>query len=341
MRFSEDALVLISFVDELATPPPELLAICVQIVLVRRHGTHYKRTTPRPDAVEEFDSDTFRACLKQAVHQWKPAAVQLEFTWMAQYADACKPAKTILVEHDITFDLQQQLLATKPSLEQEQQLAKWKAFETEAWRNVDCVVTMSAKDTAVVTGAREVRCIPNGVDCERFQPSSVLPEPKRLLMIGSFAHLPNLMALEFFLRDVWPLLGPGYTLHVIGGSRHEYYLEFFRDRVGMDLREVEVEGFVADVRSAYDRASIVLATLTASAGTNIKVLEAMAMGKVVVATPAGVNGIDVTPNHDVLIGETGAELAALIRNTENHSWIGRNARETALRYDWRAIARIQ
>jgi hypothetical protein len=54
-----------------------------------------------------------------------------------------------------------------------------------------------------------------------------------------------------------------------------------------------------------------------------------------------VNGIDVTPNHDVLVGETGAELAALIRNTENHSSIGQNARETALRYDWRAIARIQ
>ena len=341
MRFSPDALVLISFVDQLATPPSELLAICTQIVLVRRHGTHYRKTTPRPDTVEEFDSDTFRACLKQAVHQWQPEIVQLEFTWMAQYADACKPAKTVLVEHDITFDLQQQLLLTKPSLEQERQLAKWKAFETEAWRNVDCVVTMSAKDTGAVIGAREVRCIPNGVDCERFQPSAVAPEPGRLLMIGSFAHLPNLLALEFFLREVWPLLGPGYTLHVIGGARHEYYLDFFRDRVSLDLSQVEVEGFVSDVRGAYDRASVVLATLTASAGTNIKVLEAMAMGKVVVATPAGVNGIDVTPNHDVLVGETGAELAALIRNTENHSAIGRNARETALRYDWHAIARIQ
>jgi GT2 family glycosyltransferase/glycosyltransferase involved in cell wall biosynthesis len=343
MRLSADRndLVLIAFVDELAPPPAELLAICTQIVLVRRHGTHYKRTTPRPDTVEEFDSDTFRACLKQAVHQWKTAIVQLEFTWMAQYADACKPAKTILVEHDITFDLQQQLLATKPSLEQEQQLAKWKTFETEAWRNVDCVVAMSAKDTAAVTGAREVRCIPNGVDCERFKPTQNEPEPNRLLMIGSFAHLPNLLALEFFLREVWPLLGPGYKLHVIGGARHEYYLDFFRDRVSLDLSQVEVDGFVSDVRGAYNRASIVLATLTASAGTNIKVLEAMAMGKVVVATSAGVNGLDVTPGHDVLIGETGAELAALIRNTANHSSIGRNARETALRYDWRRIAQMQ
>ena len=64
---------------------------------------------------------------------------------------------------------------------------------------------MSAKDTTMITGAKSVECLPNGVDCERFQPSPAQPESHRLLLIGSFAHLPNLLALEFFLRDVWPL----------------------------------------------------------------------------------------------------------------------------------------
>src|SRR6185312_78016 len=59
-------LVLVAFVDELAPPPDALLKICREIVLIRRHGTHYRRDTPRPDMVEEFDSATFRACLKQA-----------------------------------------------------------------------------------------------------------------------------------------------------------------------------------------------------------------------------------------------------------------------------------
>ena len=101
--------------------------------------------------VEEFDSETFAACLKQAVHQWQPAIAQLEFTWMAQYANACRPAKTILVEHDITFDLQEQLLDAGPDtgtarMELSQQLEKWRAFEIAAWSHVDCVVTMSARD---------------------------------------------------------------------------------------------------------------------------------------------------------------------------------------------------
>ena len=89
----------------------------------------------------------------------------------------------------------------------------------------------------------------------------------------------------------------------------------------------------------------VLAPLTASAGTNIKVLEAMAMGKVVVSTPAGVNGLDITPGRDFLLAETAAQMAEQIRVLENDSArrreIERNARETALYFDWRAIGKRQ
>jgi GT2 family glycosyltransferase len=79
-------LALMAFCDELGTPPPELLDLCCEVILVRRHGSHYRRNTTRPDVVEEFDSDTFRACLKQTALKWKPIVIQLEFTWMAQYA---------------------------------------------------------------------------------------------------------------------------------------------------------------------------------------------------------------------------------------------------------------
>lgn len=346
-------LILVAFVDELAPPPDALLKICREIVLVRRHGTHYRRDTPRPDMVEEFDSETFRACLKQAVHQWNPQVAQLEFTWMAQYAEACRPAKTILVEHDITFDLQKQLLENTQlseagRLEQQDQTAKWVAFETSAWKDVDCVVTMSARDTAAVTGAGMVECLPNGVDCGRFAPDNTEPEPRRLLLIGSFAHVPNLLALEFFLKEVWPRLGPGYILHVIAGSRPEYYLDYFRNRVTLDLAQhltqpgIELEGFVADVRGAYRRAAVVLAPLTASAGTNIKVLEAMAMGKAIVSTPAGVNGLDFAPGQDFLLAQNAEEFArdieALATDRQRRIAIEHAARETALRYDWRGIA---
>ena len=340
--------VLLAFADELTSPPDELLRICREIVLVRRHHSHYRRNTERPDTVEEFDSAAFRAALKQTIRRWRPGIVQLEFTQLAQYVCATKPAKTVLVEHDITFDLQEQLLRTNPNWETEQQLAKWRTFETAAWREVDCVVTMSAKDQAVAAAtARLAVTLPNGVDTERFRPGEEEPDAGRLLFIGSFAHLPNILALNFFLREVWPLLGAGFTLHVIAGARPEYYLEFFRGQVSIDLTDprIEVEGFVSDVRPAYRRASIVLAPLTASAGTNIKVLEAMAMGRIVVATPAGINGLDLTPEKGVLVGTAGTELASQIRKLRDDSDLRREmerlARVAALDYNWSAIARKQ
>jgi glycosyltransferase involved in cell wall biosynthesis len=168
-----------------------------------------------------------------------------------------------------------------------------------------------------------------------------------LLLIGSFAHLPNLLALEFFLCDVWPLLGSGYRLHVIGGARHEYYIDYFRERVSIDFSRpgIELEGFVADVRAAYHRAAIVLAPLTASAGTNIKVLEAMAMGKAVVSTQAGVNGLDISPGGDFMLSESAKQMAEQIielsADSEKRKYIERNARQTALQFDWRAIGEKQ
>ena len=345
-------IVLLAFCDELATPPRELLDLCAEVVLVRRRGTHYKTGTPRPDTVEEFESDTFRACLNQTAARWRAAIVQLEFTWMAQYAGAYPAAKTILVEHDITFDLKEQLLnSTRESgaalLEMRQQLDKWRRFETDAWSKVDRVVVMSDKDAATASSARTA-IIPNGVDCERFEPSDAEPEPKRLLFIGSFAHLPNLLALDFFLREVWTLLKPGYHLHIIAGPQPDYFREFYRTSVTIDLDRpfIEYEAFVPDVREAYRRAELVLAPLTASAGTNIKVLEAMAMGRAVIATAAGLNGLDLHLGQDVILTPDAAAMAASIEslsaNPAQRKTIERAARTTALTwYNWDAISQRQ
>jgi glycosyltransferase involved in cell wall biosynthesis len=264
---------------------------------------------------------------------------------MAQYADDCAPARTILVEHDITFDLYEQRLELDDDWETGYQLKLWRNFETSAWQRVTRTVTMSEKDRRLV-GATGV-VIANGVDLDRFQPALPEPDPRRLLFIGSFAHLPNLLALQFFLNTVWPLL-TNITLHVISGSRPEYFLDFYRDRVTVDLTQpgLEVEGFVSDVRPAYIRAAIVVAPLIASAGTNIKVLEAMAMGKVVVSTPAGINGLDLAPGRDVVLVHAPAEMAGaiteLLSDPERRRAIEATARQTVERdFGWDPIARKQ
>jgi O-antigen biosynthesis protein len=341
--------VLVTFVDELHTPAPELLEICAEIVQVRRVGRHARPDRGRPDVVEDFDSDAFRGALRQTVRKWAPAIAQLEFTQMAQYAADAAPAQTILVEHDVTIDLYEQLLANSDDFDTREQLQRWRGFETAAWRNVDCVVTMSEKDRRSVEGAKRVVALPNGVDLARFQPSDEPGQNRRLLFIGSFAHLPNLLALDFFLSEVYPLLGKNKpVLHVIAGARHEYHFDRHKSRLRFTLDHpgIELEGFVADVRPAYRKAAVVIAPLLASAGTNIKIMEAMAMGKAIVSTPAGVNGLELARGVDVLVETEAPDFAsAVLRllDDEGHRLqIGRSARATVDRlYGWDIIAAQQ
>jgi glycosyltransferase involved in cell wall biosynthesis len=336
--------VLVAFTETADPPPAELLEICAQVVLVRRTGSHLQGTGNRPDVVEEFDSPAFRAALRQAVRDWQPEVAQFEFTQMAQYAKDCAPARTILVEHDITFDLFTQLLALGEDWDVRQQLKLWKKFEAAAWRKVDRVVVMSERDRAAVASPYAV-VLPNGVDLDRFRPSGYPAEPDRLLFIGSFAHLPNLLAAEFFLRDVWPRLKDA-RLRLIAGERHQYHLGRSQVKLDLDQPGIEVEGFVSDVRPAYARAAVVVAPLRASAGTNIKIFEAMAMAKPVVSTRAGVNGLDLTPGEDFLLAESAEEFAAaiqrLLADPQACARLGAAARRRVEReYNWDSIARAQ
>src|SRR5665811_2216115 len=164
-------LLLVAFTEHAAPPPPEVLDLCAEVVLVRRAGSHALPFTGRPEVVEEFDSPAFRAALQQTVHKWRPAVAQLEFTQLAQYAPDCAPARTILVEHDVTFDLYQQLLRLDDRWELRRELNLWRKFETAAWRTVDRVVTMSEQDRRLVTPTPAVT-LANGVDLDRFCPAA-------------------------------------------------------------------------------------------------------------------------------------------------------------------------
>ncbi|MEO8597246.1 MAG: glycosyltransferase [Candidatus Solibacter sp.] len=337
---AEFDLVLVAFTEQAAAPPAELLEFCSEIVLVRRAGSHALPFTGRPETVEEFASAAFRAALQQTVRKWKPAVAQLEFTQLAQYAADCSPARTILVEHDITFDLFQQMLALNGDWEVRRELDLWRKFETSAWSKVERVVVMSEKDLRCVTSDNAVT-LANGVDLDRFQPAVEPPAARRILFIGSFAHRPNVMAIEFFVNEVWPHLRDA-RLHIIAGARHEQY------PVAANLAQpgITLEGFVSDVRPAYRQAALVVAPLVASAGTNIKVLEAMAMGKAVISTPAGVNGLDLTPGEDFVLVRTAGEMAEAIEHLLSNASARRDvelrARATVERnYSWEAIAARQ
>jgi glycosyltransferase involved in cell wall biosynthesis len=269
--------------------------------------------------------------------------LQVEYTHLASYDG------DILVEHDVTFDLFGQIARRDSTLAAWWDFFRWRRYETRAVGRYRRVVAMSPKDAALLGPGVAVAVIENGVDLERFHPEAEQPG-QRLLFIGSFRHFPNVSAYRFFVERIWPLLRdtfPEMTLTVVCGPGHLTYWRAFTDspEPAPDPR-IRLLGFVADVRPLYGYANLVLAPTTVSAGTNVKVLEAMAMQRAVVSTESGCAGLGLTHGRSVWIGETpeafAAGIATLIADPERRAQMARAAHDHAVRhFDWRAIGEKQ
>ena len=265
--------------------------------------------------------------------------VQLEYTQMALYRECAGPRPVILVEHDITFTLYRQSVDAE----------LWRTFETDALRRVDTVWAMSEADCALARGegARHVHLVPNGVDLGRFQPAVAELPSLTVLFVGSFRHFPNLLAFEALrsriMPEVWKAV-PGAKLHVIAGPAYEKAATLAKKRglLAKDSRIV-IEGFVEDVRPAYRECAVVAVPVPVSAGTNIKVVEAMACGRAIVSNAVGAQGLGLRDGEDLLIREIGPDFSqsiiALLGDIELRERIAFHARKTAEeRFGWDAIA---
>jgi glycosyltransferase involved in cell wall biosynthesis len=182
--------------------------------------------------------------------------------------------------------------------------------------------------------------VPNGVDTERFRPQDGLATVPELLFVGAFRHHPNILAFESLLSEIMPAIWarfPQVRLRVVAGTEPQRYW------TGVLDSRIDLLPFVSDLRPLYSRAWVVLAPLLVSAGTNIKVLEAMACGKAVVTTSAGCRGLGLEDGVNCAIREAAASFAtatiALLEDEALRKAIGRRARWTAeQRFSWTAIA---
>jgi glycosyltransferase involved in cell wall biosynthesis len=329
-----------------------LLEFCARVALVEKPRYREPRwSSLLPPEVHEFRSPAMRRALAEERRAFGFTALQVEYTQLAEYGG------DVLVEHDVTFDLFHQIRRSQPSLTAWWDWFRWHRFETRAVRRYRRVVVMSKKDAGLLGSAVPCTVLQNGVDLERFRPEPEQPG-QRLLFIGSFRHFPNVMAYRFFTERVWPLLQkllhklphkslpgqfPELTLTVVCGPEHLTYWRAFTDssEPAPDAR-IRMLGFVADVRPLYVQANLVIVPTTVSAGTNVKVLEAMAMQRAIVSTLSGCAGLGLLHGHSVWEAETPEDFAAgvatLIADPERRSKMALAAYGDAQRnFDWRSI----
>ena len=188
----------------------------------------------------------------------------------------------------------------------------------------------------LVPGAR-FEVIPNGVDVEAFVPS-VGGAKDGIVFVGGMSWFPNADALEFFDEEILPLVR----------ARDEHVKVAWVGRAKPDViaryatRGVELTGHVDDIRPYVGGAACYVVPLRIGGGTRLKILDAWAMGKAVVSTSVGCEGLDAVDGQNILIRDDPAAFAAavtmVLRDSGLRASLERNARATAeQKYSWNVI----
>lgn len=247
-------------------------------------------------------------------HTWD--AVVVEFAQMAMnLAELPRDIPCIVDEHNVEYDLQRRsAVSSSNPLRRSYLEANWRKLrreELEVWRTVDGVSVTSPRDLAIVQEqVPQTRCVlsPNGVDLDEFAVPRGAPEPDTVIFFGAHNYYPNADGLRYFLTEIWPLVlatRPSAQLRVVGPLPPD-------DIVSLHPPRVRFEGFVKDIAAEVGRAAVAIAPLRIGGGTRLKIVEAMALGRPVVATSIGAEGIDVKQGRDLLLADQPSEFAEAV-----------------------------
>lgn len=215
-------------------------------------------------------------------------------------------------------------------------------YEAAVAARADASLFVSAAEAALfraATAAPRVAALENGIDLDHYAPRPHVPEASPLIVFtGQMDYPPNVAAAARFAAETLPLIrrARGDARFAIVGRAPVPELAALDGRCG-----VIVTGAVPDTRDWIARADVVVAPLALARGVQNKLLEAMAMGRPVVASPAAHEGIDAAPGRDLLVAAGAAEEAeavlGLLADRARADRLGRAARaRMAARYGWEA-----
>jgi glycosyltransferase involved in cell wall biosynthesis len=296
--------------------------------------------------------------MQQTLHRILRASrfdiVNLEFTFLGgcdlRRAPAGEKLPALVVDsHNIDYDLARQFARDGSSLLRRLYAgANWRKLRGEelaTYRDADGVYLCSATDERrlldQVPGARTV-VIPNAADIGYYQPrpTDPLSDGRTVVFFGLLSYIPNVDAVIHFVQDIWPRIAevnPEARCKIIGGRPPPSLLALAGPRI-------ELTGFVADLRPHLAAAAAVVVPLRLGGGTRLKIVESMAMGKAIVSTTLGAEGIEAVAGRDLLVADQPAAFAHAVNRLLTEpglaTRIGQSARQRAVdRYSWSGAAR--
>jgi len=253
---------------------------------------------------------------------------------------------TVLFQHNVESEIWRRHseassnIGMRPVYKLEAQ--KMLRYEESVVRRFHHVIAVSEHDRKLMSRWVDPQCItvvPTGVDLESFHPCAQSSGKPLVLFVGAMDWEPNVDAVEYFCAQVWPEVKkavPAAEFRIVGRNPGRRVLRLTSD-------SVSVTGSVPSVQTHLEEAAVVVVPLRIGGGTRLKIYEAMAMGKAVVSTSIGAEGLDVHDGRDIVLAdEPGAFAQAvkiLLQDAELRRRYGRAAIDLARRYDWPEIGR--
>ncbi len=337
---------------------PEIKKFCtaVETVVLPSRFPFFKRvltagSSMMPFVARKYLCDEMQRRIMKLMSEVTFDVVQIEHVYMGSYfegAHGCRGAGKLLTMHNI------ESLLYKRQADVERSIA-WKAYwyfeylklaryERRILSMCDAILAMSEIDKALLCakhpGIRSF-IVPNTVDVSGYEISEDEVEPHLLMFSGSMNYPPNQDAVLFFCRDIFPRIKrriPEAKFYVVGKRPPNSFVSL------ENSNDVVITGYVDDVKPYLRKTSVFVVPLRAGGGTRLKILEAMAMGKPVVSTGIGAEGLKVNPGGNILIADEpedfASKVARLLKDSSLREKIGGNGRKLVeQRYNSKIAAR--
>lgn len=274
-----------------------------------------------------------------------PDVVQVEFAFLGDVLAGVHGPLRVLTVHDPAATLHETLPLRRGGLPLVHRLDARVALREErrALALADVAVVFTDRDRLLLERAAPLETrlatIPLGWSVPEEASDPVGASPPTVLFVGGFLHPPNVHAALALARDIFPAVRaehPEARLELVGSAPPGELL-------ALADGPVSVAGDVESVDPYLDRAAVVVAPISSGGGMRIKVLEALAAGKAVVASSRAAEGLTALPNRDLIVAdgvrETADAISSLLADEDARRTLAEHARRWALReLSWRALA---
>ena len=303
-----------------------------------------------PFVARKYDAPAMRRKIREIVKTEKIDLVHVDLLPLTVYINEFDHLPKVMINHNVESVRLYRWFKTEGNPIKKAflglQWLKLRSFERQAMEKFDACVVVSEKDKELLRSMgvkNELFIVPNGTDTKFFHPNSGKVVDDSVLWIGHMDVHTNKDAALFFWKEIYPILKKKYPevkMTFVGTAPPKEIV----DASKMD-GQVKVTGFVDDIRPYIDEAAVMVVPIRIGSGTRLKILDAMAMGKAIVSTSVGCEGLNVNDGKDILIADDPEDFANqtidLLKNLDKRITLEKNAIELAKTYDWGLITQRQ